>query len=131
MKVSEAMACLTVVAVGLLLSGCPSRRANFDETPASNAIVRSESGASTTVHGIGYVEPVSEVHALSFKTGGVISDCSVSIGDSVNEGDTLMVLDDAEERVGVAMCPPVLYPRAQSPRKETPWIFTGRGSSRS
>ena len=102
MKLSKATAYLTVAAGGLVLLGCPPQSPRLDEASVSEAIARDAAGASTTVHGIGYVDPVSEVHALSFKTGGVIARCPAGIGDSVKQGDTLMILDDAEEQVGVA-----------------------------
>ena len=103
MRISKTTACLIAAAGGVILLGCPLEAPPLDENPTAGAISGDHAGTGKIVHGIGYVEPVSEVHGLSFKTGGVIARCSARVGNSVNEGDTLMVLDYALEQKAVAV----------------------------
>lgn len=49
------------------------------------------------VEAIGYVEPLSEVRQLTFKTGGLIQLCRAKIGERVAKGELLMSLDDGSE----------------------------------
>lgn len=65
------------------------------QNPASSFAPR------TTIEGIGFVEPSSEIRRLSFKAGGVIETSMVKIGDQVEKGAALMSLVNQEEKVAV------------------------------
>ena len=60
-----------------------------------------ESRSVLDIQGIGYVEPVSEVRRLTFRTGGVIRQCLVNVGDTVRQGSLLLVLDDTVQKAEV------------------------------
>jgi len=60
-----------------------------------------ESRSILDLQGIGYVEPVSEVRRLTFRTGGVIRQCLVNVGDTVRQGALLLVLDDTVQKAEV------------------------------
>jgi multidrug resistance efflux pump len=62
-----------------------------------------EPGASGQwVHGLGYVEPESEVRRLVFRASGAIACCRVAVSDVVRKGDLLMTLHNEEEKAAVA-----------------------------
>ncbi len=60
-----------------------------------------ESRAVLDLQGIGYVEPVSEVRRLTFRTVAVIRQCLVNVEDSVRRGTLLLVLDDTVQKAEV------------------------------
>jgi multidrug resistance efflux pump len=64
---------------------------------------RLEPGGSSTLEGIGYVEPASEVRQLSPRTGGVIKACYVKVGDVVPKGDPILTLHDEKETAAVSL----------------------------
>jgi HlyD family secretion protein len=64
---------------------------------------RIEPGGSSSIEGIGYVEPASEVRQLSPKTGGVIQACNVKVGDVVRKGDLILTLHGEKEAMGVSL----------------------------
>lgn len=90
-------------AAGLvLLGGSPAR----DPSPraATPPASLADSGhEGKAVHGIGYVEPASEVHRLCFQVGGIIRRCLVDVGDTVQKGDTLIILDDVHQQTALAV----------------------------
>jgi HlyD family secretion protein len=53
------------------------------------------------VHGVGYVEPASEVRRLVFKNNGVIDQCRVHAGDKARKGEVLMTLRNQEEQAAL------------------------------
>ena len=53
------------------------------------------------VEAIGYVEPISEIRQLTFKTGGIIDHCRVKLGDRVGKGDLLMSVVSSREAVAL------------------------------
>lgn len=59
--------------------------------------------ANRAVHGIGYVEPTSEMRRLVFKAEGVIASVPVRIGQWVEEHELLMTLDSRDEAAAVAV----------------------------
>jgi multidrug resistance efflux pump len=59
-------------------------------------------GPGQWVHGLGYVEPESEVRRLVFRAGGAIACCRVAVGDVVRKGDLLMTLHNEEEKAAMA-----------------------------
>jgi HlyD family secretion protein len=61
------------------------------------------SSAESSIHGIGFVEPVTEVRKLVFKVNGVISRCSAEIGQSCKKGSALMELDNHEQFAAMAV----------------------------
>jgi ABC exporter DevB family membrane fusion protein len=67
------------------------------------ASTRLEPGSDGIIEGIGYVEPVSEVRQLSPKTGGVIKECYVKVGDVVRKGDLILTLHDEKETSAVTL----------------------------
>ena len=71
-----------------------------EQTPAST---RLEPGDSGVIEGIGYVEPASEVRQLSPKTGGVVKECYVKVGDVVRKGDPILNLHDEKEAAAVSL----------------------------
>ena len=52
---------------------------------------------------VGYVEPVSEVRKLTFKADGVIENCRVQVGQSVEAGDVLATLRNRDEQAAVGV----------------------------
>jgi multidrug resistance efflux pump len=70
------------------------------EGPADNQL---DPAGSSVIEGVGYVEPVSEVRLLSPKTGGVIKECYVKVGDVVRKGDPILTLHDEKETAAVAL----------------------------
>jgi len=51
-----------------------------------------------SAHATGYVEPEGELRRLSFRSGGVIARMDVEVGDMIEAGGVLAVLDDSLER---------------------------------
>lgn len=68
-------------------------------TPSTVAVVQVEQPREelAAVQGIGYIEPVSEVRNLSFKTGGVIARCPVQIGQQLSTNEVIASLDDSNQ----------------------------------
>ena len=79
---------LAAASAAILGSGCSARKVQKSVAQESH----------TLIQGVGYIEPVSDVHRLSFKRTGVIGTCAVSIGTVVHKGDPLMSLDAATEQ---------------------------------
>jgi HlyD family secretion protein len=103
MRPSTTIACCLAAAGAVMLLGCFQRHGQYEEDRTREAPLPKDVAIAQTVHGIGYVEPTSEVRSLSFKTGGVIARCLVNVGDTVRKGDPLMALDDAQEQKAVAV----------------------------
>jgi HlyD family secretion protein len=57
--------------------------------------------APRSLHGVGYVEPVSEVRRLTFQHAGVVATRRVAIGERVAAGTVLMTLRAEEDRAAV------------------------------
>lgn len=57
--------------------------------------------SASRVEAIGYVEPASEIRQLTFKTGGIIDQCRIKIGDRVNKGDLLMSVISSKEALAL------------------------------
>ncbi len=57
----------------------------------------------TTIQGIGYVEPASEIRRLMFNSEGVITHCQKEVGGTVKKGDVLMSLQSEEQQAGVVL----------------------------
>jgi len=55
------------------------------------------------MHGIGYVEPASEVRKLMLRTGGVIAHCYVRAGDKLCKGEKILDLDNSTQKAEVAV----------------------------
>lgn len=55
------------------------------------------------IHGVGYVEPASEVRRLSFARGGRITQCRVEPGQRVDAGAVLAQQDCSEEAAALAL----------------------------
>jgi multidrug resistance efflux pump len=55
------------------------------------------------IHGVGRVEPESEVRRLIFRTYGIIDQCRVEAGATVKKGDVLMTLKSEEAACEVAV----------------------------
>lgn len=55
------------------------------------------------IHGIGYVEPISEIRRLAFKHPGILGEYKVQIGQAVSAGDILAVQQNAEEQTAVSV----------------------------
>jgi multidrug resistance efflux pump len=55
------------------------------------------------IRGIGYVEPVTEVRRLMFRSSGVIEASFVAVGQRMREGEILMRLDRREEEAAAAV----------------------------
>lgn len=96
----------TVAVLGVVAVGSAALYFASNSYPRTIRDPRSESvddRHEIVAKGIGYVEPVSEVRNLSFKVGGVIGQCHVELGQQVNAGALLMVLDNAEQKVALAV----------------------------
>lgn len=50
------------------------------------------------IHGIGYLEPLSELRQLVPRTSGVIRRCVATVGQSVHAGDVILELDDSTQQ---------------------------------
>jgi len=95
---------LLSLALGMALGVVGTRQFLVSDAPRNPARRAVESGPAKAdaatigrVEAIGYVEPLSEVRQLTFKTGGLIQLCRVKIGDRVAKGEILMMLDDGSE----------------------------------
>ena len=77
----------------LTLTGTQSSRDSLDRCAAAPAAVE--------IHGIGYVEPVSELRKLMLRTGGVVKRCFVNVGDTVRKDQPILELEDATQRAEV------------------------------
>lgn len=86
---------IRVLAVTMSLLGCV-------------AMIRAASVVEGTgtglVRAIGYVEPASELRLLRFEVDGVIAECLVKEGDTVEAGQPLMRLRNEVERAELALC---------------------------
>jgi HlyD family secretion protein len=93
-------AVLGVAGLGAAFSYLPRElsTAFTDADPPVNA-----DPAARWVHGVGRVEPETEVRRLAFRTAGVIDRCLVEPGTSVKKGDVLMTLRNAEAACEVAV----------------------------
>jgi HlyD family secretion protein len=87
---------LILASAALIFSALP--RASFQ--PKETRDSRLDIG--NWVQGIGYVEPVTEVRRLVFKSNGVIDQCLVEVGQRVETGRSLMVLKSEEQQKQVA-----------------------------
>ncbi len=92
---------LLVLAAGAIVFA--SWRAHCTLTPSLSETRNPVSVAATVqeIHGIGYVEPVSEVRKLMFRTGGVIKRCYYNVGDRVKKDSVIVELEDATQRAAV------------------------------
>jgi HlyD family secretion protein len=59
--------------------------------------------APSTIYGIGYVEPVSEIRKLTFKIDGVIEKSPVRVGQHVDAGAVLSTLRNKNEQSAIAV----------------------------
>jgi HlyD family secretion protein len=57
----------------------------------------------SSIQGIGFVEPVTEVRKLVFKVNGVIARCRAEVGHLYKKGEVLMELDDREQRAAISV----------------------------
>jgi HlyD family secretion protein len=62
-----------------------------------------QTALSSAIHGVGYVEPASEIRKLTFKIDGVIESCPVQVGHAVNAGSVLCTLRNNDERSAVVV----------------------------
>jgi multidrug resistance efflux pump len=62
-------------------------------TYTSSDVVADANVPIVQIAGIGYIEPVTEVRKLGFKTSGLITINNVEVGSTVTRGQVLMVLD--------------------------------------
>ena len=62
----------------------------FNSLPAPDS-----STANREIHGIGYIEPLSELRQLVPRTGGVIRRCVASLAQRVRSGDVILELEYA------------------------------------
>jgi len=92
---------LLSLSLGMVLGVVGTRQFVVSEAPRGSSRRNAESGppkppdASTgRVEAIGYVEPLSEIRQLTFKTGGLIQLCRVKIGDRVAKGETPAIPDE-------------------------------------
>jgi HlyD family secretion protein len=69
-----------------------------DMTQAESAPITLQ---SQWIHGVGYVEPRSEVRRLIFRTDGVIDKCNVRVGERVTKGQILMTLWNRDQAAAV------------------------------
>jgi HlyD family secretion protein len=74
----------------------PSPRINSDPATSTKTSI-------VSIHGIGFVEPVTEVRKLVFKINGVISRCPAEIGRSYKKGDVLVELDSREQSAEITL----------------------------
>ena len=90
---------------GLLLGACGQKPGPSSAPRADAAPVRAEAVESVslpgTVRSVGVLAPRDEIR-LSFKTGGVIDDITVDVGDRVRAGQLLAVIKRAEVDAAVA-----------------------------
>ncbi len=84
---------LTFIPLGLLLSSCSSAQNVGSDSQANDAITPVISNTGVTVEG--RLEPTDSVW-LSFQSSGQVTDIQVEEGQSVKEGDILVVLRDQE-----------------------------------
>lgn len=94
MKWFLAVTTAAALAASLTFLGWRSNTSLLEQAPTD---ARAKSENSGMIEGIGYVEPVSELRRLMFRTGGVIRSCFVKAGDVVHKGDFLCELDDATQ----------------------------------
>lgn len=59
--------------------------------------------SSRWVHGVGYVEPATEIRRLVFRYPGVVGRCAAQLGQAVKQGEVLVEQDNAEEKAAVAL----------------------------
>ncbi len=81
------------------LGGLQSRHA----VPVDAATPGASAAMRRTVQAVGYVEPVTEVRRLSFKTDGVIAHCNAEVGRSFKRGEVIVELDGREQVTAVAV----------------------------
>ena len=81
-----------IVPALLVAGGCGRVRSE----PAPIAVA-----AEAWAHGVGYIEPVSELRRLAFKHPGVIAVCRVAVGVRVNAGEILATLRAEAEQAAV------------------------------
>ncbi len=96
---------LLLVAAAAAATGFASWRAHQNAStpgpePASPLV---PSADARGIHGIGYVEPVSEVRKLMLRTGGVIKKCYYQVGDPVKKDAVILELEDATQRADVEL----------------------------
>ena len=84
---------LTFIPLGLLLSSCSSTQNAGSDSQTNDAITPVISNTGVTVEG--RLEPTDSVW-LSFQSSGQVTDIQVEEGQSVKEGDILVVLRDQE-----------------------------------
>jgi multidrug resistance efflux pump len=91
------------VAVLGALGGALACLPHAGSRPEAGATSAGASSRPKWVHGVGYLEPASEVRRLVFKVNGVIDRCLVDVGSSVQKGDVLLALRNQEQQAALAM----------------------------
>ena len=103
------MKSLAVISCGIIVTALMSsiflhrsltQRFEYGPEPLKLAQPRPEDG-DEMIRGVGYVEPVSQIRHLSFQVSGVIRECRIAVGDRVQAGDVLMVLENSDQRQAV------------------------------
>jgi multidrug efflux pump subunit AcrA (membrane-fusion protein) len=91
---------LVAAAAGIAFWGALSSA----RAPGSDAVSSHPAAADgQELHGIGYVEPVSQLRNLMFRTAGVIKKSCFRVGDTVRKGELIAELDDATQRAAVGL----------------------------
>jgi multidrug resistance efflux pump len=89
-KLSPYLACAFLL---FTLAGFGARhKVDGKQRPMAGA----DADVTRVARGFGYIEPVTEVRRLCFKSEGVVDSVQVAVGQHVKQGDTLMQLDCAE-----------------------------------
>jgi RND family efflux transporter MFP subunit len=96
---------LPLALAGLLIAACGQKPGAPSEPRPDAAPVRAETvesvSLSSAVRSVGVLAPRDEIR-LSFKTGGVVDDIAVDVGDRVRAGQLLAVIKRAEVDAAVA-----------------------------
>jgi HlyD family secretion protein len=73
------------------------------EKPGKQPTTAKSAAAPRSIHGVGYVEPVTEIRNLTFKIDGVIEKCPVHVGQQVDAGAILSTLRNKDEQSAIAV----------------------------
>ncbi|MEK6791941.1 MAG: efflux RND transporter periplasmic adaptor subunit [Deltaproteobacteria bacterium] len=98
---------LLVIAVVLLSAGCSGEAQKKEAAPAIERVVQVKTAliearlSERSVQAIGTIYPFDEA-TVSSETAGTVDRIMVDLGDAVEAGDVLAVLDDAEARLHLA-----------------------------